>query len=190
MFVKQLHIPRYFIAICAIVTLTVSALYVHSEWRIRRLKQQFLIADATFQRFLEQADEQQELNETYDDFIAYHTEQSSDGYALSDTGRPEAAEPIEHIEGVSVTPAGTLVFDDSYVFPSGFFEGLTAKEALDEIPKFDAQIAAWNEQIAADKLQMARDMVDIDETYASIQENYEAMMKEAEEESPQPVDSD
>ena len=71
------------------------------------------------------------------------------------------------------------MFEDDYVFPDGFFKGLTVAEARERIPEMDARIAEWNEQVEAAMIQFEKEQQEIDAILAEVDEHYKAIMAEA-----------
>lgn len=159
---KYMQPPRYFIVICAIVFVSVSALYIHSEWRNHRLKQ-LLIPTAEFDEFLKDAGRQRELNTLYDELA----EDDSSSITVDN-----------EIEGITVTDGG-IVFAADYVFPDGFFEGLTVAEARAKIPEVTAQIDEWNAQLEKSESEVEKNEQKVIAMVEDINADVDAIMEDA-----------
>ena len=143
---KIQEMPRYVIVACSVVAISLSALVIHGEWRSHRLKQ-LLIPTSEFEDFLSDAESQRQLNEYYDDMLNQRTSST-----VADNNP---------VESITVTDSG-IRFEKDYVFPDGFFKGLTVDEALAKLPEIDAQITEWNAQIEEDMIQFEKDKREMD----------------------------
>ena len=146
MLLRITPVPKSFIVLCSVVVGCLVVLFVQSEWKSQRLKQQ-LIPTSEFEEFLSEAESQGELNKYYDEIRSEHT-------------LPVTVDN-ESVEGISVSDTG-IEFEEDYVFPDGFFKGLNVEEAIAKLPEIDAQIAEWNAQIEEDMIQFERDKQEID----------------------------
>ena len=158
MILRSFDIPRYFIVICVLTFIFVAALCVNSMWKEHKLKQ-LLISKPEFETFLEQAKSQRQLNKTYNDLTdSENSPQIPDGIAVEDR---------------------EVTFNEDYVFPGGFFKGLTVKEARAKIPEINAQIVEWNKEIETDKVQFDKDRQQREALFAQADEDYNAIMEMA-----------